>query len=56
MDMWTTGADVIGYIENNLKIRLETGFNIKTDSYEITAKLILNGKVISEDKIEFESI
>jgi hypothetical protein len=56
MDMWETGADVIGYIENNLKIRLETGFNIKTDSYEITAKLILNGKVISEDKIEFESI
>ena len=54
--MYTDAADAIRYIENNLKIRLETGFNIKTDSYEITAKLILNGKVISEDKIEFESI
>ena len=54
--MWATGADVIRYIEDNLKIRLETGFNIKTDSYEITAKLVLNGKVISEDKIEFETV
>lgn len=54
--MYTDAADAIRYIEDNLKIRLETGFNIKTDSYEITAKLVLNGKVISEDKIEFESI
>lgn len=54
--MYTDAVDTIRYIEDNLKIRLETGFNIKTDSYEITAKLILNGKVISEDKIEFESI
>ena len=56
MDMWATGTDAIRYIEDNLKIRLEKGFNIKTDSYEITAKLILNGKVISEDKIEFEAV
>lgn len=54
--MFATGSDAIRYIEDNLKIRLETSFNIKTDAYEITAKLILDNKVISEDKIEFEAI
>lgn len=54
--MVETGSDAIRYIEDNLKIRLETSFNIKTDAYEITAKLILDNKVISEDKIEFEAI
>ena len=54
--MFVTGSDAIRYIEDSLKIRLETSFNIKTDKYEITAKLILDNKVISEDKIEFEAI
>ena len=54
--MFVTGSDAIRYIEDNLKIRLETSFNTKTDAYEITAKLILDNKVISEDKIEFEAI
>lgn len=54
--MLATGSDAIRFIEDNLKIRLETSFNIKTDAYEITAKLILDNKVISEDKIEFEAI
>jgi hypothetical protein len=54
--MLATGSDAIRFIEDNLKIRLETSFNIKTDSYEITARLILDNKVISEDKIEFEAI
>ena len=54
--MWTDAADAIRYIEDNLKIKLDTSFNYKTDSYEITAKLILNDKVISEDKIKFEAV
>ena len=54
--MFVTGSDAIRHIEDNLKIRLETSFNTKTDAYEITAKLILDNKVISEDKIEFEAI
>ena len=54
--MYTDAADAIRYIENRLKIKLTTSFNDKTDSYEITAKLILDNKVISEDKIGFEAI
>lgn len=53
--MWTDAADVIRYIESNLKIKLDTEFNYKDETYEITAKLILNNKVISEDKLTIES-
>ena len=54
-DMWTDAADVIRYIESNLKIKLDTEFNYKNETYEIIAKLILNNKVISEDKLSIES-
>ena len=54
--MYTDAVDAIKYIENNLKIKLTTSFNDKTDKYEIIAKLTLDNKVISEDKIEFEAI
>ena len=54
--MFVTGSDAIRFLEDSLKIKLTTSFNYKTDKYEITAKLILDNKVISEDKIEFEAI
>jgi hypothetical protein len=52
--MWATGIDLITYIEHNLKIKLDTKFNDETDEWEITAKLLLDNKVISEDKISFD--
>ena len=54
--MYTDAVDAIRYIENNLKIKLDKEFDIVTESYVITAELILDNKVISEDKIEFEAI
>ena len=52
--MWTDGLDAIRYIEHNLKIKLDTTFNDETDEWEITAKLLLDNKIISEDKISFD--
>ena len=49
-------ADVCRYLEQNLKIKLETSFNLKKDAYEVTAKLILENRVISEDTLTVESI
>ena len=50
--MWTDAADAIRYIENHLEIKLDTMFDPVTDNYFIFAKLELDGKVISEDRIE----
>lgn len=54
--MWTDAADAIRYIENHLEIKLDTMFDPITDNYFISAKLKLDGKVISEDHIKFDSI
>ena len=54
--MGTEAVEIIRYIEDNLKIKLSTRYNYKTESYEIIAKLIMANEVISEDSIEFESI
>ena len=51
--MWTNAADAIRYIENYLEIKLDTMFDPVTENYFIFAKLELDGKVISEDRIEF---
>ena len=54
--MWTDGTDAIRYIEHNLKIRLNKEYDNVNDKYYIVAKLIMGNTVISEDKIEFESL
>ena len=54
--MWTDVADAIIYIENHLEIKLYTMFNPITENYFISAKLEMDGKVISEDRIKFDSI
>lgn len=54
--MWSDAADAIRYIENHLEIKLESMFDPITDNYFISARLELNGKVISEDRIKFNSI
>lgn len=54
--MYTTSADAIRYVENNLKIKLDKEYNSKNDSYEITATLLMGTLVISQDTIEFEAI
>ena len=51
--MWTNAADAIKYIENHLEIKLDTMFDPVTENYFIFAKLELDDKVISEDRIEF---
>ena len=50
------GIDAIRYIENNLKIKLIKEYNSKNDSYEITAILLMDTLVISQDTIKFEAI
>ena len=54
--MWTDAADAIRYIENHLEIKLDTIFDPITENYFISAKLEMDGKVISEDRIKFSSI
>lgn len=54
--MWSDAADAIRYIENHLEIKLDTMFDPITDNYFISARLELDGKVISEDRIKFSSI
>lgn len=54
--MWTDAADVIRYIENHLEIKLDTMFDPITENYFIFAKLEMDGKVISEDRISFGSV
>lgn len=54
--MWTNAADAIRYIENHLEIKLDSMFDPITDRYFIFARLEMNGKVISEDRIELDSI
>ena len=54
--MWTDAADAIRYIENHLEIKLDTMFDPITENYFISAKLEMDGKVISEDRIKFDSI
>ena len=54
--MWTDAGDAIRYIENHLEIKLDTMFDPITESYFISAKLEMDDKVISEDRIEFSSI
>ena len=54
--MWTDAGDAIRYIENHLEIKLDTMFDPITEIYFISAKLEMDGKVISEDRIEFSSI
>ena len=54
--MWTDAADVIRYIENHLEIKLESMYDPVTENYFISAKLEMDGKVISEDRIKFDSI
>ena len=54
--MWSDAADAIRYIENHLEIKLESIFDPITDNYFISARLELDGKVISEDRIKFSSI
>lgn len=54
--MWSDAADAIRYIENYLEIKLDTMFDPITDNYFISARLELDGKVISEDRIKFSSI
>lgn len=54
--MWTDAADAIRYIENHLEIKLDTMFDPVTENYFISAKLEMDGKVISEDRIKFDSI
>jgi hypothetical protein len=54
--MWSDAADAIRYIENHLEIKLDTMFDPVTESYFIFARLELDGKVISEDRIQFDSI
>lgn len=54
--MWTDAADAIRYIENHLEIKLDTMFDPITENYFISAKLELDGRVISEDRIKFDSI
>lgn len=54
--MWTDAADAIRYIENHLEIKLDTMFDPVTENYFIFARLEMDGKVISEDRIEFNSI
>lgn len=54
--MWTDAVDAIRYIENHLEIKLDTMFDPITENYFISAKLEMDGKVISEDRIRFNSI
>ena len=54
--MWTNAADAIRYIENHLEIKLDTMFDPVTENYFIFAKLEMDGKVISEDRISFGSV
>lgn len=54
--MWSDAADAIRYIENHLEIKLDTMFDPVTENYFISARLELDGKVISEDRIKFSSI
>lgn len=54
--MWTDAADAIRYIENHLEIKLDAMFDPITENYFISAKLELDGRVISEDRIKFDSI
>lgn len=54
--MWTDAADAIRYIENHLEIKLDTMFDPITENYFIFAKLKMDGKVISEDRISFGSV
>lgn len=54
--MWTDGTDAIRYVEHNLKIRLNKEYDSVDDKYYIVAKLIMGNIVISEDKIEIESL
>lgn len=54
--MWTDAADAIRYIENHLEIKLDTMFDPITENYFISARLELDGRVISEDRIKFSSI
>lgn len=54
--MWTDAADAIRYIKNHLEIKLESMFDSITENYFILAKLEMDGKVISEDRIKFDSI
>lgn len=53
--MWSDAADAIRYIENHLEIKLESMFDPITDNYFISAKLKLDDKIISEDRIKFSS-
>ena len=50
------GIDAINYIKENLKIRLKIESDIRTDYYVLVAQLVMDGEVLSEDKIEFEGI
>ena len=54
--MWTDAADAIRYIENHLEIKLDTMFDPVTENHFIFAKLEMDGKVISEDRIKFDSV
>ena len=54
--MWSDAAYAIRYIENHLEIKLESMFDPITDNYFIFARLEIDGKVISEDRIKFSSI
>ena len=54
--MWSDAADAIRYIENHLEIKLESMFDPITDNYFISARLEMDGKVISEDRINFNPI